>query len=549
MSWTAQGNICAAGSNKTDSTSITTGAQSGYAPVLGDVIVVELALDNTDTTQGIDSSLVSSVTDTAGNTYTKIREYTAGRGVAKAGTTASLWACLNVTTAWGSSDTITANLASTTTAKVIRAQAYTPGNASGGSLDATTNASVGIAADPASMSLTPAGGSQEYLWLYALAAEGPSGDTDTVDSTNGWTRNNFNGTSGGSSASNQTIVSGYKISTASSLTVDWTHTAEDYSQIIAAITENAKVVTPGLLGTAMSTFTPKVAFTVSPGQLGSAMAVFTPSVTFVVKPGLLGSAMSTFTPVVNVTAGSLTVSPGLLGSAMSVFAPTVTFAVKPALLGSAMAIFAPAITLTVKPGLLGSAMSVFAPVVGTSRVYAPVVSMPMSVFTPSVAFVVQPGLLGSPMSVFVPIVGTSRVYPPVVAMTMAVFTPSIGEAIQMPLLGSPMAVFDPKVALTVFPGLLGAAMDVFTPTVLLAGGVSPPVVAMSMAVFDPLVFTSRVYAPLLGSVMAVYAPVVDVEVVEQPLPPMYDPSIDGRRPRRRDSLSNPRRAVHRKGVR
>lgn len=245
MTWTAQGAIIAATTDKVGGSTGIGSLRAGteYLPVLGDVIIVQMALDNQDTTQGVDSSLVTSVTDsTTGtpNVYTKLREYTAGRGTALAGTTCSLWACLKVTTAWGSSDSVSVSHGSTT-ARVMRACAFTPTNANGGTKDATTNAAVGIAADPASMSLTPSGGNREYLWLYALAAEGPNGDVDTVDSTNGWTRTWHNGTTGGGAASNQDMSLGWKVATASSATVDWTHTAEDYAQIIVAITENAAV--------------------------------------------------------------------------------------------------------------------------------------------------------------------------------------------------------------------------------------------------------------------------------------------------------------------
>lgn len=242
MTWTPQGAIVGAASDKIGGSTAIGAIRAGteYLPVLGDIIVVQLALDNQDTTQGVDSSLVTSVTDSKGNTYTKLREYTAGRGTALAGTTCSLWACLNVTVAWAGSDSLSATHGSTT-ARVMRGCAFTPTNANGGTKDATTNAAVGIAADPASMTLTPSGGSREYLWLYALAAEGPNGDTDTVDSTNGWTRTWHNGTTGGGAASNQDMSLGWKVTTASSATVDWTHTAEDYAQIIVAITENAAV--------------------------------------------------------------------------------------------------------------------------------------------------------------------------------------------------------------------------------------------------------------------------------------------------------------------
>jgi len=252
MTWTSRGQIVVAGSNKTTGTTITSGAQQTYLPVVGDVIIVTVAIDNSATATGnaVDTSEVTNVTDTKGNTYTKLREFTRGSGAAAAGTSDAVWACLKVTAAWASTDTISATHANVA-AKVIAAAAFTPSNANGGTVDATSAATATAVADPPSFTLTPAGGSKAYLWLYALSVEGASTDTDAADTTNGWTRLYVVGTSAGAAATNQTSVLGYQLTTAASRTADWTHSATitaDNAQIMLAITENGALFTKTFSG-------------------------------------------------------------------------------------------------------------------------------------------------------------------------------------------------------------------------------------------------------------------------------------------------------------
>lgn len=234
MTWTFQDTKT--GQSKTAGTSV---GDTGFStlPQIGDLVVVVVALDNTATTDS-DSTTVSSVTDTKGNTYVKARERTNTAGGAAAdGACLSIWYS-NITIAWAVGNFITANHASLT-ARAIVTIAFSPTNANGGTLDATTAENHTDGSDPASFSLTPAGGSREYLWIYGLAAEGPSGDTDTPDSTNGWNLAAQGATSGQSAVTNMYASAGYQIATASSKTCDWTHTARDNQQLLVAFTENA----------------------------------------------------------------------------------------------------------------------------------------------------------------------------------------------------------------------------------------------------------------------------------------------------------------------
>jgi hypothetical protein len=146
----------------------------------------------------------------------------------------------NVTIAFQNNDVVTATHASLT-ARGIGAYAFTPTNVNGGSLDATSAENHTDASDPASFTLTPAGGSREYLWIYGLGTEGPNGDASTADTGNGWTLGFVDrvGTSGGSAVTNACVSGAYQIATASSKTCDWTYTARDNQQLLLAFTENA----------------------------------------------------------------------------------------------------------------------------------------------------------------------------------------------------------------------------------------------------------------------------------------------------------------------
>lgn len=91
------------------------------------------------------------------------------------------------------------------------------------------------AADPGSISSAGGMANREWLWLYALAAEGPSTDTYTWDSD--YTQLTNAGTTGGTDDSNMTINPGYRIATGSGDTVDVTSdTADrDYTQGLVGV--------------------------------------------------------------------------------------------------------------------------------------------------------------------------------------------------------------------------------------------------------------------------------------------------------------------------
>ncbi len=77
------------GTSSTSTTTIVTTTATN-ALAIGDTAIIVAASDNTSTTNG-DNSEVSGVTDSVGNTWTKLAEYTNGQGSAAAGTTVSVW--------------------------------------------------------------------------------------------------------------------------------------------------------------------------------------------------------------------------------------------------------------------------------------------------------------------------------------------------------------------------------------------------------------------------------------------------------------------------
>jgi len=87
MAITAVGSL---GTNGLATSSTTVTLVANAAVLAGDWIVVNVASNNTSTVDG-DNSEVSSVTDTRGNPWTKLGEWTNANGAAGSGVTTSLW--------------------------------------------------------------------------------------------------------------------------------------------------------------------------------------------------------------------------------------------------------------------------------------------------------------------------------------------------------------------------------------------------------------------------------------------------------------------------
>lgn len=217
--------------NKTSqtSTSLTTSASASA----GDLVVLVIAKDNVSTTDG-ETSEVSSVTDSGGNTWTKAKEYTNGEGAAAEGSTVSVWYS-RLTTGISSGGTITANYGSATVAKALSAWKFTVG------ASVSVVASVTGAADATSTagSLSLSGlTSKEYLFFRGSSREG-AGTSDSFTATSGFTKISWAGNTGGASATNNIKVQGeFKIATSTGETSNPTDTQTgDWASVFFALQE------------------------------------------------------------------------------------------------------------------------------------------------------------------------------------------------------------------------------------------------------------------------------------------------------------------------
>jgi hypothetical protein len=244
MTWARVGTFGAVGQDKTSSSSIATdNVNSVGTAAVGSVVIVGIAKDNLQTTDG-NTSEVTTVTDSKGNTYTPIREFCNGQGGAGAGAVISLWYSL-LTTAInvGATDTITANFNGAITAKAIVADNFTIG--AGATVSVAGNATdlANDAADPGSMTISGLT-SGPYLFIRATALERPQ--TGWTPTTN-YTQLTLKGTSGGSAVTNMEYDAEFRIFTGTGDTSDPTATAVDSASIYVALKEAVAAVSLPIL--------------------------------------------------------------------------------------------------------------------------------------------------------------------------------------------------------------------------------------------------------------------------------------------------------------
>lgn len=193
MAWSFTGPR-ASGTNKAASATVV-GADITAQVDPGAILIVAVAFDNTLSADG-DSTLVT-ITDAAGNVYTRVVEWQNSNGAAADGAAIGLYVT-QVTASIAIGDLYTATFATVPTAKVIGAgeAAVAAGK---------TWQLVGSATSAVTNSTTPSAtlsglASQEYLFIGAVAVEGPSTDTFTV-ATN-YTSINTPNTTGGADDTN-----------------------------------------------------------------------------------------------------------------------------------------------------------------------------------------------------------------------------------------------------------------------------------------------------------------------------------------------------------
>ncbi len=202
---------------------------------VGEIAVLWFAGDNTATTDG-NGGLLSSVSDSAGNTWTVQRCFTNSQGTAETGATTCI-ATSKITAALttASSATITANF-TTTTAKAIVVKNFTVAAGNTIEVAGTPQDLADDNLDPGSMAISGLTASTEYLFVRSTALERANA-TWTVTASH--TIATCNGTTGGGAASNMNICGEFRILTATTDTSDPTATAVDNASIFIAFKEAA----------------------------------------------------------------------------------------------------------------------------------------------------------------------------------------------------------------------------------------------------------------------------------------------------------------------
>ena len=178
--------------NKTAQTS--TGLTTSAAASANDLVVVLIAKDSNSVTGS--NNEITGVSDSAGNTYTELAEYTnsPGGSSAGAGVTIGIYAC-KLTSALSSGGTITVSFNASTTAKAIAAHRFTMGASN------TLSSREFLATGTSSNSLVSGTlTSREHLYLAVQGDEGAA--TGIISGTSPFAVLAGTNTSGGGSASN-----------------------------------------------------------------------------------------------------------------------------------------------------------------------------------------------------------------------------------------------------------------------------------------------------------------------------------------------------------
>ena len=180
----------------------------------GSFVVVIVAKDNASSTTG-ETSEITSVSDSAGNTWTKAYEYSYGGGTpgANAGAVCAVYFS-TLSSALSSGGTITANFSDSRTASAISAWNYSLGAGNLAELDGATG--YGDTNNQNGLSLTGLT-SAEHLGIRAFALETQLTTAFALES--GWTAMSTAGGTGGGSASNMRVDGQFGIESAST-TVD-----------------------------------------------------------------------------------------------------------------------------------------------------------------------------------------------------------------------------------------------------------------------------------------------------------------------------------------
>ena len=208
------------------------------------MIVVVVAKDNIQITDGTTAGDVTSVTDTRSNSYTKAHEFTNAQGGQSKGAHVSVWFA-RAATELTSGDTITANFVSCdcNDKTAIRAWEFTV--AAGNTFQvADTTELANDGADPGSMTSGTVA-SKEWLFFRGIAYESDIDVTSLTPTTN-FTDIGVESTDGGGEASNMGVTGEFRIVTATSETSDPTavgDTTHDNASVFIVFEEIAPAST------------------------------------------------------------------------------------------------------------------------------------------------------------------------------------------------------------------------------------------------------------------------------------------------------------------
>ena len=290
--------ITARGSAVSNANGTTLSVSPSANIVVGKVLLVASASDNNQTTDG--QSSFHTVSDSKGNTWIKITEYTETDGAADDGVSVSLWLSL-ITTQINTTDTVTLTLGASKTDKIITLSEATI--ASGKRL-VLEQVGIGQGTVSASVSSLP---SREYLLFANFGAEGE--DNAKTPSTNYTELYDLISSTQGVLDVNIAIHVQYRVATLTSDTAsiaDWTFT--NAMATLSALYESDPISAASALGTLTATgFVPTV--TASNNQTATA--------------GLGQVTANGFAPSVTAT-NNQSVTAGLGQVTANGFAPTVT---------------------------------------------------------------------------------------------------------------------------------------------------------------------------------------------------------------------------------
>lgn len=234
----------AGSSSVNDSTAATSYSPwAGLSTGIGDLILLVVATDNVQTTDGVTNLHTSVVTTASEVTWTKLSEFTNGQTGAGLGATVSLW--ISSPCPDTSVGLTTVNFASSITKKAMCWIGVSLPSGSTWQKAGTDQTRADDGIDPGSMTLGSLT-SGEYLWVRGIAAE-TNADT-AITASSGWTP--FGGganasTTGGAAAANMAVAAEYDIATATTLTSDPTWTAADCASVLVALKELASTPISG----------------------------------------------------------------------------------------------------------------------------------------------------------------------------------------------------------------------------------------------------------------------------------------------------------------